>query len=97
MNYGNNNYWGYENSESNFYATPNNYDYYNYSSPLPSHEPYCYNYPPPPSYEPYSYNNPPPLELDPMQEQILTALRTLTQSSGDNLKLIQLQNESIPC
>ena len=82
MDYSNNNYWGYENLDSNSYATPNNYDYYNYSPRPPPYEPHCYNYPP-------------PLELDPMQEQILTALRTVAQSSNENLKLIQLQNESL--
>ena len=94
MNYGNNNYWGYENLESNSYATPNNYNYYNYSPPPPSHEPYCYNYPLPQSCEPYSYDNHPPSEQDTMQEQILIALTQLKQSSEENLKILQLQNES---
>ena len=87
MNYGNHNYWGYENSESNSYATPNNYNYYNCSPPPPSHNPYCYIYPPPPSHEPYCYNNPPPTEQDSRLEQILIAL------DAQN-KLLQSMNAS---
>ena len=51
MNYGENNYWEYENQYDNYFATPDNYSHYNYSPPPP--QSYGYIPPsPPPRYFP---------------------------------------------
>ena len=82
MNYGENNYWGHENQYGNYFANPNNYSHYNYSSPSP--QPYGYNYiqpPPPPQYFP-SYEERKLAFLQSIRSDLITLQHSLAQYSS---------------
>ena len=82
MNYGENNYWEYENQYDNYFATPNNYSHYNYS-PLPL-QPYGYNYIPPPPPPRYfsSYEERKLAFLQSIRFDLITLQHTLAQYSS---------------